>query len=138
MISEIRKEYNMLYKENQDLKAEMQNLRNYYDREKLISQNKKAMRNFPSRSHKRKIRYQRSYESSGNEETDDEEKYYVYSKKKKPRTKYYDDIDGDYDDVAADIDDYADDEEFSEKNNDNNDNHEKCNKNKNNKKVIQK
>ena len=75
----------MLYKENQDLKAEMQNLRNYYDREKLISQNKKAMRNFPSRSHKRKIRYQRSYESSGNEETDDEEKYYVNSKKKKPR-----------------------------------------------------
>ena len=72
----------MLYKENQDLKAEMQNLRNYYDREKLISQNKKAMRNFPSRSHKRKIRYQRSYESSGNEETDDKKKYYVYSKKK--------------------------------------------------------
>ena len=85
MTSEIRKEYNLLYKENQDLKAEMQNLRNYYDREKLISQNKKAMRNFPSRSHKRKIRYQRSYESSGNEETDDEEKYYVNSKKKKPR-----------------------------------------------------
>ena len=75
----------MLYKENQDLKAEMQNLRNYYDREKLISQNKKAMRNFPSRSHKRKTRYQRSYESSGNEETDDEEKYNVNSKKKKPR-----------------------------------------------------
>ena len=85
MTSEIRKEYNLLYKENQDLKAEMQNLRNYYDREKLISQNKKAMRNFPSTSHKRKIRYQRSYESSGNEETDDEEKYYVNSKKKKPR-----------------------------------------------------
>ena len=75
----------MLYKENQDLKAEMQNLRNYYDTEKVISQNKKAMRNFPSRSHKRKIRYQRSYESSGNEETDDEEKYNVNSKKKKPR-----------------------------------------------------
>ena len=72
----------MLYKENQDLKAKMQNLRNYYDREKLISQNKKAMRNFLSRSHKRKIRYQRSYESSGNEETDGEEKYYVYSKRK--------------------------------------------------------
>ena len=82
MTSEIRKEYNMLYKENQDLKAKMQNLRNYYDREKLISQNKKAMRNFLSRSHKRKIRYQRSYESSGNEETDGEEKYYVYSKRK--------------------------------------------------------
>ena len=45
-------------------------MRNYYDREKLISQNEKAMRNFPSRSHKRKIRYQRPYESSGNEETD--------------------------------------------------------------------
>ena len=118
----------MLYKENQDLKAEMQNLRNYYDREKLISQNKKAMRNFPSRSHKRKIRYQRSYESSGNEETDGEEKYYVYSKKKKPRKKY--------DDVDDDIDDYADDEEFSENDNDNNDNDEKHNKNKNNKKVI--
>ena len=138
MISEIRKEYNILCKKNQDLKAEMQNLKNYYDSEKLISYNKKAMRNFSSRSHKRKVRYQRSYESSDNEETDDEEKYYVYSKKKKPRTKYYDDIDGDYDDVDADIDDYADDEEFSEKNNDNNDNHEKCNKNKNNKKVIQK
>ena len=118
----------MLYKENQDLKAEMQNLRNYYDREKLISQNKKAMRNFPSRSHKRKIRYQRSYESSGNEETDGEEKYYVYSKKKKPRKKY--------DDVDDNIDDYADDEEFSENDNDNNDNDEKHNKNKNNKKVI--
>ena len=75
----------MLYKENQDLKAEMHNLRNYYNREKLISQNKKAMRILPSTSHKRKIRYQRSYESSGNEETDDEEKYYVNSKKKKPR-----------------------------------------------------
>ena len=77
----------MLYKENQDLKAEMQNLKNYYDREKLISHNRKAMRNFPSRPHKRKIRYQRSYESSGNEKTDHEEKYYVYSKKKKPRKK---------------------------------------------------
>ena len=85
MISEIRKEYNILCKKNQDLKAEMQNLKNYYDSEKLISYNKKAMRNFSSRSHKRKIRYQRSYESSGNEETDDEEKYNVNSKKKKPR-----------------------------------------------------
>ena len=72
----------MLYKENQDLKAEMQNLRNYYDREKLISQNKKAMRNFPSRSHKRKIRYQRSYESSGNEETDDEKNIMFIQKRK--------------------------------------------------------
>ena len=126
----------MLYKENQDLKAEMQNLRNCYDREKLISQNKKAMRNFPSRSHKRKRRYQRSYEISGNEEADDEEEYYAYSKKKKPR--YYDDIDGDYDDVEDDNDDYANDEEFAESDNDNNDNDEKCNKNKNNKKVIQK
>ena len=127
----------MLYKENQDLKAKMQNLRNYYDREKLISQNKKAMRNFLSRSHKRKIRYQRSYESSGNEETDNEEKYYVNSKKKKPRKKYYE-IDGNYNDVDGDIDDYADDEEFSENDNDNNDNDEKHNKNKNKKKVIQK
>ena len=109
----------MLYKENQYLKAEMQNLRNYYDREKLISQNEKAMRDFPSRSHKRKIRYQRPYESSGNEETDDKEKYYAYSKKKKTRKKY-DDIDDDYDDADDDIDDYADDEEFSEKDNDNN------------------
>ena len=64
MISEIRKEYNMLYKENQDLQAKMWNLRNYYDREKLISHNKKAIRDFPSRSHKRKRRYQRSYENS--------------------------------------------------------------------------
>ena len=48
----------MLYKENQDLKTEMQILRNYYDREKLIRQNKKAMRNFPSRAHNRKMRYQ--------------------------------------------------------------------------------
>ena len=40
----------MFFKENQDLKTKMQKLRNYYDREKLISQNKKAMRNFPSRS----------------------------------------------------------------------------------------
>ena len=70
------------------------------------------MRNFPSTSHKRKIRYQRSYESSGNEETDDEEKY-VYSKKKKPRKKYCDDIDVDYD-VNDNIDDYVDDKEFSE------------------------
>ena len=85
MISEIRKEYSLLHKENQDLKAEMQNLKNYYEREKLISHNRKAMRDFPSRPHNRKIRYQRSYESSGNEETDDEEKYNVNSKKKKPR-----------------------------------------------------
>ena len=138
LISEIRKEYNMLYKENQDLKTEMQILRNYYDREKLIRQNKKAMKNFPSRAHNRKMRYQRSYESSGNEETDDEEKYYVYSKKKKPRKKYYDDTDGDYDDIDDDIEDYAGDEEFSENDNDNNDNDEKRNKNQNNKKVIQK
>ena len=82
MTSEIRKEYNMLYKENQDLKAKIQNLRNYYEREKLIGQNKKAIRNFPSRSHKTKIRYKRSCESSNNEEKDDEEKY-VYQKRKK-------------------------------------------------------
>ena len=131
MTSEIRKEYNLLYKENQDLKAEMQNLRNYYDREKLISQNKKAMRNFPSRSHKRKIRYKTSHESSGNEETDHGGKY-IYQKRKK-----YDDIDGNYDDADDDSDDYADDKEFSENDNDNNDNDEKRNKNKN-KKVIQK
>ena len=60
----------------------MQNLKIYHDREKLISHNRKAMRSFPSRPHKRKIRYQRSYERSGNEETEDEEKYYVYSKRK--------------------------------------------------------
>ena len=95
------------------------------------------MRNFPSRSHKRKIRYQRPYESSGNEETDNEEKYWVYSKKKKTRKKY-EDIDEDYDDVDDDIDHYVDDEEFSENDNDNNDNDEKHNKNKNKKKVIQK
>ena len=81
----------------------MQNLKIYYDREKLISHNRKAMRSFLSRPHKRKIRYQRSYERSGNEETEDEEKYYVYSKKKKPRKKYYDDIDADYDDVDDDM-----------------------------------
>ena len=54
----------MLYKENQDLQAEMRNLRNYYDREKLISHNEKATRNFPSSFHKRKRRYQRSYRNS--------------------------------------------------------------------------
>ena len=107
MTSDIRKEYNMLYKENQDLKAKIQNLRNYYEREKLIGQNKKAIRNFRSRSHKRKIRYKRSCESSDNEETDDEEKY-VYQKGKKTRKKY-EDIDGNYDDVDDDINDYADD-----------------------------
>ena len=138
LTSEIRKVYNLLYKENEDLKVEMQNLRNQYNRQKLISHFKKAMRNFLSRSHKRKIRYQRSYESSGNEEREDEEKYYVYLKKKKPRKKYYDEIDGGYDDVDDDIDDYADGEEFSENDKDNNDNDEKRNKNKNNKKVIQK
>ena len=62
----------MLYKENQYLKVEMQNLRNYCEREKLIGQNKKAMRNFPSRSHKRKIRYKRSYESRSNEQREHE------------------------------------------------------------------
>ena len=86
LISEMRKECNMLYKENQDSKVEMQNLRNYCDREKLISHNKKK-RNFQSSSHKRKRRYQRSYENSSNEETGDEEKYYVYPKNKKPRKK---------------------------------------------------
>ena len=110
----------------------MQNLRNYYEREKLIGQNKKAMRNFPSRSHKRKIRYKTFHESSGNEETDHGGKY-IYQKRKK-----YDDIDGNYDDADDDSDDYADDKEFSENDNDNNDNDEKRNKNKNNKKVIQK
>ena len=56
----------MLYKENQASKVEIQNLRNYYDREKLISHNKKTMRNFQSSSHKRKRRYQRSYENNSN------------------------------------------------------------------------
>ena len=110
----------------------MQNLRNYYEREKLIGQNKKAMRNFPSRSHKRKIRYKTSHESSGNEETDHGGKY-IYQKRKK-----YDDIDGNYDDADDDSDDYADDKEFSENDNDNNDNDEKRSKNKNKRKVIQK
>ena len=133
LISEMRKECNTLYKENQDSKAEMQNLRNYCDREKLISHNKKK-RNFQSYQIDR---YQRSYENSSNEETGDEEKYYVYPKNKKPRKKYYDDMDGDYDDVDDDIDDYTDDEEFIENDNYNNENDEKCNKNINNKKVIQ-
>ena len=75
----------MLYKENQDLKAEIRNLRNYFDREQLISHNKKVMRNFPNRPDKRKRRYKKSYESSSYEETDDEKKHYVYPKKKKPR-----------------------------------------------------
>ena len=107
----------------------MQNLRNYYEREKLIGQNKKAMRNFPSRSHKRKIRYKTFHESSGNEETDHGGKY-IYQKRKK-----YDDIDGNYDDADDDSDDYADDKEFSENDNDND---EKRSKNKNKRKVIQK
>ena len=63
----------------------MQNLKTHYDREKLISHNRKAMRNFLSRPHKRKIRYQRTDESSGNEETENEEKYYYYSKNKTKR-----------------------------------------------------
>ena len=77
----------MLYKENQDLKAEIRNLRNYFDREQLISHNKKVMRNFPNRPDKRKRRYQNSYESSSYEETDDEKKTLCLSKKEKTKKK---------------------------------------------------
>ena len=72
----------MLYKENQDLKTKIQNLRNYFDRQELISHNKKVMRNFPNRPDKRKRRYQKSYESSSYEGADNEKTHYVCPKKK--------------------------------------------------------
>ena len=97
----------MLYKENQDLKAEMQNLRNYYDREKLISQNKKAMRNFPSMSLREKSDIKDLMKAAAMKKQTMKKNIMLIQKRKNQEKKYYDDIDDDYDDIDGDIEDYA-------------------------------
>ena len=107
MISEIRKEYNTFFKENQDLKTKMQKLRNYYDREKLISQNKKAMRNFPSRSLREKSDIKDLMKAAAMKKQTMKKNIMLIQKRKNQEKKYYDDIDDDYDDIDGDIEDYA-------------------------------
>ena len=107
LISEIRKEYNTFFKENQDLKTKMQKLRNYYDREKLISQNKKAMRNFPSRSLREKSDIKDLMKAAAMKKQTMKKNIMLIQKRKNQEKKYYDDIDDDYDDIDGDIEDYA-------------------------------
>ena len=97
----------MFFKENQDLKTKMQKLRNYYDREKLISQNKKAMRNFPSRSLREKSDIKDLMKAAAMKKQTMKKNIMLIQKRKNQEKKYYDDIDDDYDDIDGDIEDYA-------------------------------
>ena len=126
LIDKIRREYLELYKENQNLKLTIQNYERYYNDQQLDNYNNysKRQKYIPKKYHKRKRRYQKSYNTS-NSETEDKESYIPKRKliKKRKQRKVYDVVDGNsnddypYCEPSSPTDDDVDD--------DNNNNNEK-------------
>ena len=77
LLGKIRKEYSIIYRENQNLNIKLQKL----EREQIVAHNKKAIKSF---SPKRK-RYQKYYDNSSSETKN--EKISKKKKKKKKTTK---------------------------------------------------
>ena len=96
LLGKIRKEYTIIYRENQNLNIKLQKL----EREQIVAHNKKAIKSF---SPKRK-RYQKYYDNSSSETKN--EKISKKKKKKKILRKkkkvYYDNVDDDINDNYLD------------------------------------
>lgn len=88
LITEI-KEYEIIYKENKNLKMRLQKLENYNERKQLMDYNKEAIKHYPKIPQKRKRKYQQFYVNSSSDSTnsEDESSYYIYLKKKSKKGK---------------------------------------------------
>ena len=88
LIDKIRREYSELYKENQNLKLAIQNYERYYNDQQLDSFNNynKRQKYIPKKYHKRKSRYQKTYNNSTSETED--EQIIVPRKKKEDKKKF--------------------------------------------------
>ena len=99
LISSIRKEYEILYNENQNLKTENQKLKDYNNRQ--LDYDRKVIRKLPKIPPQRKRKYWQVYQSCSSDSEDANNYYYKYSKKKKRKQKrnkvFYDDVDGEHD-----------------------------------------
>ena len=69
LIDKIRREYSELYKENQNLNLTIQNYERYYNDQQLDNYHNysKSQKHIPKKYNKRKIRYQKSYNTSSSE-----------------------------------------------------------------------
>ena len=76
----IRKEYEILYKQNQDLKLKVQKLENYNGRQQMIEYSKNALKKFP-KPQKRKRKHEQIYGSSSSSSSEKENRYYIYPSK---------------------------------------------------------
>ena len=96
LIATIRKEYEILQKENQQIKIKIQKLEDYNTHQQLVDYNKKVMEKLP----KRKTKYHQAvYQSSSSSESDVGNSYYYKqprgkNKKQKKNEIYYEDVDG--------------------------------------------
>ena len=103
LIIKIRKEYEIICKENKNLKMRLQKSENFNERQQLMDYNKEAIKHYPKILQKRKRKYQQFYVNSSSDSTnsEDESSYYIYPKKKSKKGKNkkskkicYHDIDG--------------------------------------------
>ena len=99
LISSIRKEYEIFYKKNQNLKTENQKLKDYNNRQ--LDYDSKVIRKLPKIPPQRKRKYWQVYQSCSSDSEDANNYYYKYSKKKNKKQKrnkvFYDDEDGEND-----------------------------------------
>ena len=96
LIATIRKEYEILHKENQQLKIKIEKLEDYNTHQQFVDYNKRVMKKLPKR--KRKY-HQAVYQSSSSSESDVGNNYYYKqprgkNKKQKKNKIYYEDVDG--------------------------------------------
>ena len=85
LISSIREEYEILYKENQNLKTENQKLKDYNNRQ--LDYDSRVIRKLPKILPQRKGKYWQVYQSSSSDSEDANNYYYKYSKKKNKKQK---------------------------------------------------
>ena len=99
LIATIRKEYEILHEENQQIKIKIQKLEDYNTHQQLVDYNKKVMKKLP----KRKTKYHQAvYQSSSSSESDDGnliKKLLLQATKRKNKKQkknkiYYEDVDG--------------------------------------------
>ena len=99
LISSIRKEYEIFYKKNQNLKTENQKLKDYNNRQ--LDYDRQVIRKLPKIPPQRKRKYRQVYQSSSSDSEGTSNYYYKYSKKKNEKQKrnkvFYDNVDGEND-----------------------------------------
>ena len=80
LISSVRKEYEILYKENQNLKTENQKLKDYNNRQ--LDYDRRVIRKLPKIPPQRKRKYQQVYQSSNSDSKYSNNYYYNIQKRK--------------------------------------------------------